>query len=48
MKDFDLARPTALQRTSNGRRRPRRRRIAYTMTSNLFISAPPYCDENIY
>jgi hypothetical protein len=26
MKDFDLARPTALQRTSNGRRRPRRQR----------------------
>src|ERR1039457_1231430 len=47
MKDFDLARPAACQRTSNGRRRPRLRRIAYTLTSNLFIRTPPYCGRTI-
>src|SRR5258708_3988366 len=41
MKDFDLARPAACQRTSNGRRRPCRRRIAYTLTSNPFTATPP-------
>jgi hypothetical protein len=46
IKDTDLGRPAALQRTSNGRQRPRRRRIVYTITSNLFISAPSYGDEN--
>jgi hypothetical protein len=40
MNDFDRARPAACQRTSNGRRRPARRRIAYTLTSNLFTDAP--------
>ena len=40
MNDFDLLRPAARQRTSNGRRRPGRRRIAYTLTSNLFTVAP--------
>ena len=40
MNDFDLLRPAARQRTSNGRRRPARRRIAYTLTSNLFTVAP--------
>src|SRR5271169_4070205 len=40
MNDFDLLRPAACQRTSNGRRRPGRRRIAYTLTSNLFTFAP--------
>jgi hypothetical protein len=40
MNDFDLLRPAACQRTSNGRRRPARRRIAYTLTSNLFTLAP--------
>jgi hypothetical protein len=40
MNDFDLLRPAARQRTSNGLRRPTRRRIAYTLTSNLFTVAP--------
>ena len=40
MNDFDLLRPAADQRTSNGRRRPARRLIAYTLTSNLFTDAP--------
>jgi len=40
MNDFDLLRPAARQRTSNGWRRPARRRIAYTLTSNLFTVAP--------
>jgi hypothetical protein len=39
MNDFDLLRPAARQRTSNGRRRPGRRRIACTLTSNLFMFA---------
>jgi len=39
MNDFDRLRPAACQRTSNGRRRPGRRRIAYTLTSNLFTRA---------
>jgi hypothetical protein len=39
MKDFDRLRPAARQRTSNGLRRPVRRRIAYTLTSNLFTDA---------
>ena len=40
MNDFDRPRPAACQRTSNGRRRPARRLIAYTLTSNLFTLAP--------
>jgi hypothetical protein len=40
MNDLDRLRPAACQRTSNGRRRPARRRIAYTLTSNLFTVAP--------
>jgi len=40
MNDFDLLRPAACQRTWNGARRPARRRIAYTLTSNLFTVAP--------
>ncbi len=40
MNDFDRLRPAARQRTSNARRRPARRRIAYTLTSNLFTDAP--------
>jgi hypothetical protein len=39
MNDFDLLRPAARLRTSNGLRRPARRRIAYTLTSNLFRAA---------
>jgi hypothetical protein len=40
MNDLDLLRPAARQRTSNGLRRPGRRRIAYTLTSNPFTVAP--------
>ena len=40
MNDFDRLRPAACQRTANGRRRLARRRIAYTLTSNLFTDAP--------
>src|ERR1700722_20291316 len=40
MNDFDLLRPAARQRTSNGLRRPRRHRVACTLTSNLFKVAP--------
>jgi hypothetical protein len=40
MNDFDRLRPAACQQTSNSRRRPARRRIAYTLTSNLFTVAP--------
>ena len=41
MKDFDLARPAVCQRTSKGRRRAGRHRIACTLTSNLFTGSPP-------
>jgi hypothetical protein len=40
MNDLDRLLPAARQRTSNGRRRSARRRIAYTLTSNLFTVAP--------
>jgi hypothetical protein len=40
MNDFDLLGAAARQRTSNGRRRPARRLIAYTLTSNLFTVPP--------
>jgi hypothetical protein len=40
MNDFDRLRPAACQRTSNGPRRPARRRIAYTLTSNLLTDCP--------
>jgi hypothetical protein len=40
MNDFDLLQPAAHQRASNGRRRPARRRMAYTLTSNQFTVAP--------
>src|SRR5512146_273584 len=40
MNDFDRLRPAARQRTSNGLRRPARRRIAWTLTSNPFTVAP--------
>lgn len=43
MNDLDRLRSAACQRTSNGLRRPARRRIAYTLTSNPFTVTPVSC-----